>query len=83
MDTGDFIRFTTGVFDAQSSVFFPIGSCVSTATRRSGGHVHAYVAPNDPPDDPRFPEMRAAINEFLRTLAVSHADNYDDREAMR
>ena len=70
LDTRDFIGLTDGVLDVENNVFFPIGS-VPHGVRVSMSVNYAYVGP----DDPRFPEMRAQINEFLRTV---HAADYDD-----
>ena len=80
LDTTDFIGLTNGVFDPNNNVFFPIGS-VPSGVRVSMCTNYAYVGP----DDALYPEMRAEINEFLRTV---HADDYDDAndarlEAMR
>ena len=68
LDMGNYIGFTNGVYDVYHDRFLPKGSVplnvlVSMSTN------YAYVGP----DDARFPEMRAQIEEFYRTL---HAENY-------
>jgi hypothetical protein len=70
LDMGNYIGFKNGVYDILNDRFLPKGSVpfnvlVSMSTN------YDYV----PPDDPRFPENRAQIEEFYRKL---HADNYDD-----
>ena len=70
LDTEDFIGLTNGVFDVMNNVFFPIGS-VPPGVRVGMCTNYAYVGP----DDPLYPEMRAEISEFLRTV---HADDYND-----
>jgi hypothetical protein len=70
MDMGNYIGFTNGVYDILNDRFMPKGRVplnvlVSLSTN------YAYV----PPDDPRFPEMRAQIEELYRTL---HAEDYND-----
>jgi hypothetical protein len=68
LDAGDYIGFTNGVFDVGNLRWLPKGSVpfnvlVCKTTR------YAYVGP----EDPRFAEKRAEIDEFYRTL---HADDY-------
>ena len=70
LDTEDFIGLTNGVFDVMNNVFFPIGSVPPGAPVGMCTN-YAYVGP----DDPLYPEMRAEISEFLRTV---HADDYND-----
>jgi hypothetical protein len=70
LDTGNYIGFKNGVYDILHDRFLPRGSVplnvlVSMCTN------YDYVGP----DDPKFPEMRAQIEEYYRKL---HADNYDD-----
>jgi hypothetical protein len=70
LDMGNYIGFKNGVYDILNDRFLPKGGVpfnvlVSMCTN------YDYV----PPDDPRFPEHRARIEEFYRKL---HADNYDD-----
>ena len=70
MDMGNFIGFTNGVYDILNDRFMPRGSVplnvlVSMCTN------YAYVGP----DDAKFPEMRAQIEELYRTL---HADDYEN-----
>ena len=70
MDMGNYIGFTNGVYDILNDRFMPQGTVplnvlVSMCTN------YAYVNP----DDARFPENRAQIEELYRTL---HAENYDD-----
>ena len=68
LDMGNYIGFTNGVYDVYHDRFLPKGGVplnvlVSMSTN------YAYVGP----DDARFPEMRAQIEEFYRTL---HAEDY-------
>jgi hypothetical protein len=75
MNMGNYIGFKNGVYDILNDRFMPKGSVslnvlVSMTTR------YNYVAP----EDPRFPEMRAQIEEFYRTL---HAERYDDPDDER
>jgi hypothetical protein len=68
MDMGNYIGFKNGVYDVLNDRFVPKGSVplnvlVSMCTN------YAYV----PPDDARFAENRAQIEEFYRTL---HAEDY-------
>ena len=70
LDMGNYIGFTNGVYDVYHDRFLPKGSVplnvlVSMSTN------YAYVGP----DDARFPEMRAQIEEFYRTL---HAEDYQN-----
>jgi hypothetical protein len=70
MDMGNYIGFTNGVYDILNDRFLPKGSVplnvlVSMCTN------YDYVAP----DGPKFPEMRAQIEEFYRKL---HADDYEN-----
>jgi hypothetical protein len=70
MDMGNYIGFTNGVYDILNDRFMPKGRVplnvlVSLSTN------YAYVGT----DDPRFPEMRAQIEELYRTL---HAEDYND-----
>ena len=68
MDMGNYIGFTNGVYDILNDRFMPMGSVplnvvVSMCTN------YDYVSP----DDPLFPQRRAEIEEFYRTL---HAEDY-------
>jgi hypothetical protein len=68
LDMGNYIGFKNGVYDILHDRFLPRGSVplnvlVSMCTN------YDYVAP----DDPKFPQMRAEIEEFYRKL---HADDY-------
>jgi hypothetical protein len=70
LDAGDYIGFTNGVFDVRNLRWLPKGQVpfnvlVCKTTR------YAYVGP----DDARFSEKRAEIEEFYRTL---HADDHTD-----
>jgi hypothetical protein len=70
LDMGNYVGFKNGVYDILSDRFLPKGRVplnvvVSMCTN------YDYI----PPDDLRFPEMRAQIEEFYRKL---HADNYED-----
>jgi hypothetical protein len=70
LDMGNYIGFTNGVYDILNDRFMPKGSVpfnvlVSMCTN------YAYVGP----DDPKFPEARAQIEEFYRKL---HADDYEN-----
>jgi hypothetical protein len=63
LDIGNYIGFTNGVYDMHNDRFLPKGSVplnvlVSMCTN------YAYVEP----DDPKFLEMRAQIEEFYRKL---------------
>jgi hypothetical protein len=70
LDTGNFIGFKNGVYDILNDRFLPRGSVplnvlVSMCTN------YDYVGP----DDAKFPEARAQIEEFYRKL---HADDYEN-----
>ena len=70
LDTGNYIGFKNGVYDILNDRFLPRGSVplnvlVSMCTN------YDYVGP----DDPKFPETRAQIEEFYRKL---HADDYEN-----
>jgi hypothetical protein len=70
LDMGNYIGFSNGVYDILNDRFLPKGRVplnvlVSMCTN------YDYVGP----DDPKFPEMRAQIEEFYRKL---HADDYGD-----
>ena len=70
LDMGNYIGFKNGVYDIYNDRFMqkgrvPLNVVVSMCTN------YEFV----PPDDPRFPENRAQIEEFYRKL---HAENYDD-----
>jgi hypothetical protein len=70
LDMGNYIGFTNGVYDILNDRFLPKGNVpfnvlVSMSTNYDDA----------PPDDPRFPENRAQIEEFYRKL---HADDYGD-----
>ena len=70
LDTGNYIGFTNGVYDILHDRFLPKGAVplnvlVSMCTN------YDYVGP----DDAKFPEMRAQIEEFYRKL---HADDYEN-----
>jgi hypothetical protein len=70
LDMGNYIGFTNGVYDILNDRFLPRGSVplnvlVSMCTN------YDYVGP----DDPKFPENRAQIEEFYRKL---HADDYQN-----
>jgi hypothetical protein len=70
LDTGNYIGFKNGVYDILHDRFLPRGSVplnvlVSMCTN------YDYVGP----DDAKFPENRAQIEEFYRKL---HADDYEN-----
>ena len=70
LDMGNYIGFTNGVYDVFNDRFMkqgsvPLNVLVSMCTN------YDYVGP----DDEKFQENRAQIEEFYRTL---HAENYDD-----
>ena len=70
LDMGNYIGFKNGVYDILHDRFLPRGSVplnvlVSMCTN------YDYVGP----DDAKFPEMRAQIEEFYRKL---HADDYEN-----
>ncbi len=70
LDMDNYIGFKNGVYDVLNDRFMPKGRVplnvvVSMCTN------YDYT----PPDDPRFPEMRAQIEEFYRKL---HAEDYEN-----
>jgi hypothetical protein len=70
LDTGNYIGFKNGVYDILHDRFLPKGAVplnvlVSMCTN------YDYVGP----EDPKFPQMRAEIEEFYRKL---HADDYEN-----
>ena len=70
LDMGNYIGFSNGVYDILNDRFLPKGRVplnvlVSMCTN------YDYVGP----DDPKFPEIRAQIEEFYRRL---FADDYGD-----
>jgi phage/plasmid-associated DNA primase len=70
LDMGNYIGFKNGVYDILNDRFLPRGSVplnvlVSMCTN------YDYVGP----DDAKFPEARAQIEEFYRKL---HADDYEN-----
>ena len=70
LDMGNYIGFKNGVYDILNDRFLPRGSVplnvlVSMCTN------YDYVGP----EDPKFLEMRAQIEEFYRKL---HADDYEN-----
>jgi hypothetical protein len=70
LDMGNYIGFKNGVYDILHDRFLPKGSVplnvlVSMCTN------YDYVGP----DDAKFPQMRAEIEEFYRKL---HADDYEN-----
>ena len=70
LDTGNYIGFKNGVYDILHDRFLPKGAVplnvlVSMCTN------YDYVGP----DDAKFPENRAQIEEFYRKL---HADDYEN-----
>ena len=70
LDTGNYIGFRNGVYDILHDRFMPKGTVpfnvlVSMCTN------YDYVGP----DDAKFPENRAQIEEFYRKL---HADDYEN-----
>ena len=67
MDTGNYIGFNNGVYDVLNDRFLPNGSVPLNGMCTN----YDYVGP----DDPKFPEMRAEIEEFYRRL---HADDYEN-----
>ena len=74
LDMGNYIGFTNGVYDMHNDRFLPKGSVplnvlVSMSTN------YDYVGP----DDPKFLEMRAQIEEFYRKLFA--ADYHSTRDA--
>ena len=74
LDMGNYIGFTNGVYDMHNDRFMPKGSVplnvlVSMCTN------YDYVGP----DDPKFLEMRAQIEEFYRKLFA--ADYHITRDA--
>jgi hypothetical protein len=63
LDMGNYIGFTNGVYDMHNDRFMPKGTVpLNVLVSMCAGY--AYVGP----DDPKFPETRAQIEEFYRTL---------------
>jgi hypothetical protein len=70
LDMGNYIGFTNGVYDILNDRFMPKGSVpLNVLVSMCTGY--GYVGP----DDPKFLEMRAQIEEFYRKL---HADDYEN-----
>ena len=70
LDMGNYIGFTNGVYDILNDRFMPKGSVpLNVLVSMCTGY--GYVGP----DDAKFPEMRAQIEEFYRKL---HADDYEN-----